>query len=94
MNNRANFIKEANSMLIGMAPHVASRKTANMLREAVVMLSADSGNDQLVKDLDHQIDGFKDYIKSIAVEIQKLPVRDFAGEPLISKCDVLKIFKT
>jgi len=39
MNNRAKFIKEANSMLIGMAPHIASRKTANMLREAVEIIS-------------------------------------------------------
>ena len=32
--NRNDFVKKAQQMLIGMAPHVASRVTANMLREA------------------------------------------------------------
>ena len=45
--NRAKFIEEANQMLIGMAPHVASRKTANMLREAVEELSTIKDNQLL-----------------------------------------------
>ena len=49
--NRAKFIEEANSMLIGMAPHVASRKTANMLREAVEELSTIKDNQLLRNDI-------------------------------------------
>ncbi len=38
MNNRDIFITDANRMLISMAPHVAQRKTAKMLHEAVTEL--------------------------------------------------------
>jgi len=41
--NRDKFIKEANSILIGMAPHVASRKTAIRLKEATEELSRECG---------------------------------------------------
>ena len=49
--NRTKFIAEANSMLISMAPHVASRKTANMLREAVDELAKIKDGKKLRNDI-------------------------------------------
>lgn len=39
--NRTKFIKESISMLNSMAPHIASRKTATMLRKATEELRKD-----------------------------------------------------
>ncbi len=78
MDNKDRFIKEANSMLVGMAPHVASRKTANMLRTAVEMLTADNrDNDCLINDLNHQIEGFKEYIEIQKKSVKKLQLESF-----------------
>ncbi len=49
--------------------------------------------DQLIEDLNHQIEGFQEHIKSLYAEVQKLNCREFSGELLVSRSDVLNLIK-